>query len=191
MCGAILLTPIRLHSVVLGKDVAVLTLSISIHRNGTLLAVLNSVWRFKFWRQSTFSFYQRSFFSLFLRVWMITWVSGFIVLLLAAQCIHFPCLEFIFCSCLFVDGWLESELLLQVVIRIMMPTVMHTVLPMTHPRSRPFRTVHRTTGAPALIWGREDRILTLPFCIQALGGTLLAMRSLPTVTRNRCSRHPC
>lgn len=108
----------------------------------------------------------------------------------SAECIIFPH-QSSSCPCLFVDGCLEAGLLLQVGIRITTPTMMHIVLLMTLRRSRPFQTAQRTTGALALTWGREGHILTLPSCIQAQAGTLLAMRSPPMVTQNRCFSHQC
>ena len=72
-----------------------------------------------------------------------------------------------------------------------MPIVMPTALPTTHRLFRQFRTAPPITGPLAQTWGREHRILTLPSCIRGRAGMLLAMRSLPTVTPNQCSRRPC
>jgi hypothetical protein len=58
----------------------------------------------------------------------------------------------------------------------MMLTVMHTALPMTLHRSRLFRIAQLTIGVLVQIWCKEDRILTLPSCIQVQAGMPLAMR---------------
>jgi hypothetical protein len=68
---------------------------------------------------------------------------------------------------------------------------MRILPPTTLRRSRPSQTVHQSTGAPGLTWGREGPILTLPSCIRALAGMLLAMQSPPMVTQNRCFSHRC